>query len=190
MVRTTRRLFFRRTTTPSIPASGPDRMRALCPTVSKVCGSAWRRARPARSAAISASGNEAGWRPVPPTKLSTPGTCSTSHALAPVDAHKKIAGKQRQIQCDLRAVSPLALRTIKGQIMLNSLQTQVLTHALLMAGRGVDCKPLRRQWTLRRAIRPRSISVKNGLLLCNLRQLSPSSTNSRQLQPVGKSTRR
>jgi hypothetical protein len=81
-VRTTRKLYFIRTTTPAIPANAPDRMRARCPTFRSGCGWALRSERPDRSVSISDAGNDAGSPPVPPTTARTPGTSSTGTRCA------------------------------------------------------------------------------------------------------------
>ena len=142
-VNTTLKPLFFRTTTPSIPAKAPDRMRANCPTRSNGCGSIRCSTMPIRNASIAVSGSGAGSPPVPPTTASAPGTLRTLTRCRTLDAHKDVAGEQRQFQRHLGSVAPLPVRAIEREIMLNFALTQVLCNSFFVTAGGVDRKPAR-----------------------------------------------
>ena len=84
---------FRRSSTPSIPASAPLFTRTRCPALRNGCGSARTPvARLALSASISCSGSGAGV-PSKTTNRTTPGTCCTRSRSPQSHPHEDVPGE-------------------------------------------------------------------------------------------------
>src|SRR5664279_3615869 len=59
---------------------------------------------------------------------------------------------------------------VKGKIVLDSPQAQVLIYSFLVARRGVDCKPFWRELLLLRAACSMFVRMTKSALACNLKQ--------------------
>src|SRR6267142_2763553 len=81
-VRTTRKLFFWRVTTPVIPCKGPRRILTVSPTVTLGCGSACTKCRPQRNLSMSSSGSGVGCRAVPTIERTPDNSRTPTRSLA------------------------------------------------------------------------------------------------------------
>jgi hypothetical protein len=98
------------------------------------------------------------------------GNLEDADALAVIDAHEEIAGKERQIEGNCGSVAPLATSLIEGDVVLDLLDAEVLACALFMARRGVDGKPFGREILLWRALDRGPGGGKNEIFARDLRQ--------------------
>jgi hypothetical protein len=57
--------------------------------------------------------------------------------------HEDVTRKEGEIQQDLQAVAPFAVRAVDGKIMLDVSHAQVLFYAFLMARRSEGGEPIR-----------------------------------------------
>src|SRR5882724_7113615 len=80
------------------------------------------------------------WMTTKTDEVSDAGDLQHLHAVAEREAHKDIARKQRHLQMDA-AVFPAADGVVQRQEVLDSALSQLLRHALLVIGIGVNGVP-------------------------------------------------
>ena len=118
IVSTTRKSFFMRSKIPSVPAIAPDRMRTF-----RARGQVWMRLNLHLPQAVAKPIDITIWNGrrlrSKANNRSYPRNLKNGHATAAIYPNKKVAGKQRELQHYLRAVSPLALLLVQGNKGLN-----------------------------------------------------------------------
>ncbi len=164
-VSTTRKPLFFRTTTPSIPAKAPDRMRANCPTHNRGCGSIRCSFNPVRKASIAASGSGAG------TPARSSHNCKGSGDAQDADALENARCGQRgswgttAIQRHPGPIAPLPIRAIEREIVLNFALTQVLRNPLFVTTGGINRKPAQAPVTFGQSVQ--GISSRTSSNICS-----------------------
>lgn len=100
-------------------------------------------------------GQRRGFAPRAPDNRHRAGHAQNTRTLRSPDANKDISGKQWQVEFNLGAVAPFALRPVEGKVEFDVAMAEVLGYPLFVTASGIDRKPTQWSRRIRRNFEPR-----------------------------------